>query len=152
MLSENMVISQSMPIETFSVESRPEALKQIREKVRTDLEKIHFPAAEIDKILVAVGEACTNSICHAYEGRPEGRIDITIEIEADRVLFRIRDYGKKMDLSKVKIPKLPPEKPHGLGIYFMKTMMDEFEYNGAHPQGNEVILVKYRKPEGNQPR
>ena len=140
-----------MPLETFSVESRPDVLREVRDKIRGALEKTQFPSPQTDKILVAVGEACTNAICHAYEGRPDGRIEITIETEADRVLFRIRDYGKKMDLSKVKTPKLPPETPRGLGIYFMKTIMDEFEYNGAHPQGNEIILVKYRKPKGNQP-
>lgn len=136
---------------TFSVESRPEALKQARDKTRSYLEGVHCPAPQIDKILVAVGEACTNSICHAYEGRPDGKIDIRIQAGPDKVLFRIRDYGKKMDLSKVKTPRLPPEEPHGLGIYFMKTMMDEFEYNGAHPQGNEVILIKYMKSKGAQP-
>ena len=69
---------------------------------------------------------------------------LTIQNFPDRVVFRIRDFGKKIDLSSIKEPELPPVKPNGLGIHFMKTIMDEFQYNTSHAEGNELIMTKFK--------
>ena len=41
--------------------------------------------------------------------------------------------------------KTAPKKGGGLGVYFMKAMMDGVEYNTAHRRGNELILTKNKK-------
>ena len=55
------------------------------------------------------------------------------------------DFGEKIDLGKIPVPKLPPDKGGGLGIHFMKTMMDEFEFKTSHRDGNELVMAKYKK-------
>ena len=58
----------------------------------------------------------------------------------------IRDFGKKFDPSAVKQPKLPPDKPGGLGLYFIKKLMDKVEYRWIeNPAGNEIYLAKFKK-------
>ena len=94
--------------------------------------------------MVAIGEGCTNAIRHAYDGEAGHKIKLTMENRQDKLVFKIRDYGKKFDPKKVEVPKLPPTKPHGLGIHFMRTYMDELMYDMSHKKGNELILVKFK--------
>ena len=129
----------------FVIGSNSENLKPLREKIRSFLKKTGLPVKTQEEILVAICEGCTNSMRHAYLGKPGNEIRVTAQDREGEVVLKIRDYGKKIDLSKVKTPELPSQKPGGLGIYFMKTIMDELQYNTTHPQGNELILVKYKK-------
>ena len=109
------------------------------------LNQVGFPVKDQESILVALGEACTNAIRHSYKGEKGHKIRITAEDHKDRVVFKIRDYGEKIDLSKLKKPELPPQKSGGLGVYFMQTIMDELKYNTELDQGNELILIKQKR-------
>ena len=130
-----------MTQESHSFKNDTKSLSPIREKVRQFLKKTDFPEGEQDKIVVAVGEACMNSVMHAPSNKP---IELFLDNQEDKCLIKIRDYGTKIDLEKVQKPELPPVKPRGLGIYFMLTIMDKVEYNTSHPVGNELILIKYK--------
>ena len=130
-----------MPEESFTIKSDPQSLSPIRERVRKFLKKSDFSPEEQDKIIVAVGEACMNSVMHAPSDKP---IEVFLEDQKAQFLIKIRDYGAKIDLANVRAPQIPPEKPRGLGIYFMKTIMDKVEYNTSHLVGNELVLIKYK--------
>ena len=130
--------------ERFVIPSESKYLKPLRAKLLQSLKRMRHPLKGRDAILVAVTEACTNSIRHAYSGENNRKIRVTVEDSKLRTVFRIRDYGRKIDLAKIKPPELPPTKPHGLGIHFIKTMMDEVKYNTAHRRGNELVLIKYK--------
>ena len=130
---------------TFVIKSESKYLKPLRNKLKRFFENTGFSPKDCASFLVAVGEACTNSIRHAYQCERGHKIRITIRDKKEKIVFRIRDYGRKIDLSKVKTPKLPPRKPHGLGIYLLKTIMDKLKYNTTRVRGNELILIKYKK-------
>lgn len=127
------------------ITSESRNLTRLRERLKPLLKKAGFSSEVEERILVAVGEGCTNALRHAYQEETKGKIRVTFQDEKDKVIFRIRDYGRKIDLTKVKTPQLPPQKVGGLGIYFMKTLMDKVEYNTSHALGNELILTKYKE-------
>ena len=129
---------------SFVIPSESKYLKPLRTKLLQFLKKTGHLSKNRDAFLIAISEACTNSIRHAYSGENNHKIHVTVEDSKFRTVFRIRDYGRKIDLAKVKPPELPPTKPHGLGIHFIKTMMDGVKYNTAHRRGNELILIKYK--------
>ena len=131
--------------EVLTFESDSKHLKALREAIHIFIKQAGFSDKTEEIILVALGEAFTNAIRHAYGGEPGHKIQVSAEEYQDKVILKIRDYGKKINLEKVKSPVLPPVQPGGLGIYFMKTMMDEMKYNTAHSEGNELILVKYKE-------
>ncbi len=138
-----------MASQTFHLESDPKHLQPLlRQQVLPLLQQAGFDEKTRESLLVALGEAITNSIRHSYQCETNHPIELTIEETPKQVTFRIRDYGQKVDLAKVKAkenPELPPTQPGGLGIYFMKTIMDQMEYNTAHSEGNELILIKFKK-------
>lgn len=124
------------------IESDSAKLKQVREEIGKHLRNSGFQDKPLEEMLVAVGEGAANAIRHAYQGEKGHEVRIVYEDHPDRVVIRIRDFGKKIDLTKVKTPKLPPTEPNGLGIYFMKTILDDLQYNTEHTEGNEVIMTK----------
>ncbi len=128
----------------FELESKTSSIKIIREEIRLLLKEAGLPSKLEESILVALGEAFTNSIRHSYEGREDQKVRVLYEETPEKIVLHIRDFGKKIDLSKVKKPVLPPETPGGLGIHFMETIMDRLEYNTGHAEGNELILTKYK--------
>lgn len=129
----------------FIIGSDPKHLKPLRETIAALLPATGLPEKTQEAMLVALGEACTNSMRHAYGGKSTKKIRVTFQNLKDKVVLKIRDYGRKIDLAKVKAPQLPPQSPGGLGIYFMKTMMDELKYNTRHLRGNELILIKHKQ-------
>ncbi len=134
-----------MKQKTFVIQSDPKNLKTLRKELTGFLKKIHLPVKIQKEILIAIGEACTNSIRHSYRGDSRKKIRVTVKNLDEKIVFKIRDYGRKINLSKVKTPELPPQTPGGLGIHLMKTIMDELKYNTGHAEGNELILAKYKK-------
>lgn len=134
-----------MKEKTFIIESCTENLRPLRERVSPFLKKAGMSPKDEKQALVCIIEACTNSIRHAYGNERGRKIRVSVRDMKDRVVFTIRDYGKKIDLTKIRMPVLPPVEPGGLGIYFMKTFMNEMQYNTAHAKGTELVLVKYKK-------
>ena len=130
---------------TITIRSASRHLEPLRKKTERFLKRLKIPQKTRSLMLVAIGEACTNSIRHSYEGENNRLIRVAIEDFRDRTVFRIRDYGRKINLSKVKLPKLPPTQPHGLGIHIIRSFMDRVVYGTGHRLGNEVVLTKYKK-------
>ncbi len=127
------------------LQSDPAQLRGFRQRLRALLVKAGLPEKSRQEVLVAVGEGCTNAIRHAYSGKPGRRIRVTVVQRAGKLVIKIRDFGRKIDLSRLQTPELPPKKGGGLGVHLMRTLMDEMGYNTGHRRGNELILVKRRK-------
>ncbi|HEY52758.1 MAG TPA: ATP-binding protein [Caldilineae bacterium] len=96
-------------------------------------------------IQLAIDEAVTNIIEHAYGGG-EGEIVLRCWVAEHHFYVKLQDWGKAFDPAKASLPTttgpLAERKSGGLGIYFMRKLMDEvhFEFTGA---GNILQMVKY---------
>lgn len=98
------------------------------------------------QVQMATDEAVTNVIEHAYKGQPVGRIDIYCERRGDEFVVEIHDFGKGFDPSKVRTPRvkgaLSRRAIGGLGIFFMKKLMDSVEFSPDAEKGNRLRMVK----------
>ncbi len=103
-------------------------------------------------IELAVDEACTNIIEHAYQGENRGDIECTCESDAACLKLVIRDHGKPFDPSSVGAPNLKDDIDDravgGLGVFLMKHMMDEVHFEPLGESGNILTMVKRRKKKG----
>lgn len=111
--------------------------------------------SETYAIELAVDEACTNIIEHAYRGEDRGDIECTCDCNETCLTVVIRDHGKPFDPSTVTAPDLDADiddRPvGGLGIYLMKQLMDEVHFEPLGDSGNILTLVKRRKIKKNSP-
>ncbi len=128
--------------------SRTDKLLEVREFVGAAARSFGFSEEETGNIVLAVDEACTNIIKHAYQYATDKEIEINITQDNGSFEIRIYDNGKSFDPSTVHAPDLKKYIDHrqrgGLGVYLMKRLMDRVEYNFTSGKRNEVRLIKFR--------
>ncbi len=106
-----------------------------------------FESLSVYSIEMAVDEACSNIIEHAYGGEGKGDIRCTCSVNEQSLTIIIKDRGKSFDPSIIPPPKLSDDlserEAHGLGLYFIRQWMDEvhFTTNGSE---NVLTLMKRR--------
>ncbi|MBN1397163.1 MAG: ATP-binding protein [Bacteroidetes bacterium] len=130
------------------IPSRTESLADVREFIDHAARKYGFSEDDIASIILAVDEACTNIIKHAYQYAADKEIEISIFPGTRSFEIRIYDNGNSFDPSQIRPPDLKEHLGHkrrgGLGVYLMKRLMDKVEYNYIPGKRNEVRLIKYR--------
>jgi len=98
---------------------------------------------------LAVDEACTNIVEHAYGGEGNDQIEVacgTRVVEGTGYfIVRLRDQGKPFD-PDVILPPRPTSNVEalqvgGLGIHFMRKSMDRIEFQFGEG-GNELVMYK----------
>jgi serine/threonine-protein kinase RsbW len=135
----------------LKIPSITENLQMIRVFVLKIAAKVGFNEETQEQIALSVDEACTNVIKHAHHHNARRLMDIKIETDANKIKITITDKGKGFDITKLQDPdieKYIKESKHGgLGIYLIKTLMDEVNYEFNPGVKNQVQLTKYlQKP------
>jgi len=91
-------------------------------------------------LLSAVGEAYNNIVLHGYAGRTPGPIQMKIRNCSQCVRVEIRDTGESFDPAQAPAPDLASLPESGIGIFLMRSMVDEMSYVAGCP--NVLTLVK----------
>ncbi len=132
---------------TLSVPSSTQHLEDVRRFVEAHAVEADFPANDVEQLKIAVDEACTNIIKHAYRGEDTHRIDIEVLIEKDHFTVRIRDEGKTFHPETYKTPdileSIRSRRAGGYGVHIIRRLMDRVEYR-TRGNMNEVSLTKFR--------
>ena len=99
---------------------------------------------------MAVGEACTNIIEHAYTTQPlkmeivvmlarfENRLEVTIQ-DYSSINFAVNEIETVGEIEDW----IAADKRRGLGIFIIQSFVDKVEHRFVCGQGNELILIKY---------
>jgi len=103
-------------------------------------------AADFDDLVVsAVGEAFNNVAIHAYRGRSAGAVELELELREDAVTIRISDTGTSYDPTRTAAPELDQLPDSGMGLYIMRTCMDEVSYEPGKPLGAPNVLTMTKR-------
>ena len=129
--------------------ARYKYLNEMREFAGQAAKDAGMDDTEVYAVELAVDEACTNIIEHAYGLDNGGEIECTCDAEDDRLTVILRDHGKPFDPSTVTEPDLSSgiEKrpPGGLGVYLMRQLMDEVRFESLGEAGNLLTMVKHKR-------
>lgn len=100
-------------------------------------------------VQLAVDEAATNIIEHAYRGTDQGMIICSYSVLKDGIKIILKDHGKPFDPKTVPEPniRVPLEdlKPRGLGLYMMRKAMDDIHFEFSSERGNTLTMIKRKK-------
>lgn len=133
-----------MPTKSFP--GRYTSLEEISDYVAKAAKDAGLDSKAIYAVRLAVDEACTNIIEHAYGGEGLGKIECSYAVDSDALTIKLRDWGKTFDPSNVPKPDfdVPLEdlEPRGAGLYFMRNMMDEVQFLFNRGKGNLLVMVK----------
>jgi serine/threonine-protein kinase RsbW len=95
------------------------------------------------EVLSAFSEVFNNICIHSYtNGLAGGEVQIEVDVGEDFVELRLRDNGAPFELADVPPPDLDSMPEGGLGVFIIRSFVDEFEYQPGPP--NVWILRKYR--------
>ena len=109
--------------------------------------RMGFNYEEIEDLKVAISEAISNVVTHAYEG--EGKVKVGFKIYPNRLEIIVVDRGESFDLAEIKDdigPYLAHEpleslREGGFGLFLIKALMNKVEFNTDH--GVIVRITKY---------
>ncbi len=120
-------------------------LAAVREFIAKRAEEFGFNEKQISDIRLAVDEACTNIIKHAYDYDESKKVEIKTGYRNDRLWVSLSDTGeafKPENYSKPDLRKqMKSRKRGGVGVYLIKKLMDEVEYS----QEADVNVIRMYK-------
>lgn len=135
-----------MKTRKLTVKSKTENLSIIRDFIKTTTAEAGVASDVVENIILAVDEACTNIIKHAYKSFPDGELIIKTKSTLSRFVVSITDYGQSFEPDTIPEPDLQKyyrqKRVGGLGMYLMKTLMDDVKYVSFPGKYNEVMLSK----------
>jgi anti-sigma regulatory factor (Ser/Thr protein kinase) len=136
---------------TLSLFADLSQLAAIREFVAQSGRDLNLDEKTIYELQLAVDEASTNVVKHAYGGLG-GEIEITIEPTESSVRVIVRDWGAPFDPLDVPEPDvsapLGQRKLGGLGLFLIRQVMDDVRFSFDAEQGNTLTMEKQLRGRG----
>jgi len=130
------------------INSEARLLHVLRGVVRVCSRDAGVPSSDVDCLTMAIDEAASNIIRHAYGNRPDGLLALDVRTYSDRIEFLLEDSGPKISPDAWRPRTLDEVRPGGLGTYFIKCFMDVISYDEDFVGGNRLRLVKHFTPAG----
>ena len=100
------------------------------------------PDETLYDLKLALTEACTNSVRHAYENGREGNVDIVYELQPDRLVIEVGDEGSGFEPVETNGGGDELEEG-GLGIEIIRALADEVEIGPRDEGGSRLRFVKF---------
>jgi anti-sigma regulatory factor (Ser/Thr protein kinase) len=134
----------------LTVRSDPRFLGSIRRMVRGWLEASEIAEETAADVVLAIDEACSNVIRHAYEGRCDQALEISLHSEPEQLVFQISDHGEPCppectEKRPLQVPNLDDLKPGGLGVQLIYRVFDEVDFCPGKERGNCITMRLNRK-------
>jgi len=98
----------------------------------------------VSQLELAVTEAASNIMRHAYHGRTDQRIQVTADAFADHVCLQLWHHGTAFDPATVQAPVFDGSRDGGFGVYIIAHCVDEVRYVRDERGENGICLVKKR--------
>ena len=124
--------------------ARPYQLKQVRCIVQNAMRNTDLSPIDVDRVVLAVNEACMNIIQHGYKQDDSGEIVLEIFKNSDEIVFRLTDFAPPVDKCTIKGRDWEDVRPGGLGVHFICESMDDIKYLHL-PDGAGNILEMTKK-------
>jgi serine/threonine-protein kinase RsbW/sigma-B regulation protein RsbU (phosphoserine phosphatase) len=104
-----------------------------------------LPEAIVNDIHVVLDEALSNIVAYGYQASARGAIVVRLACRNSEVCIEVEDEGRAFDPLRAPPPDLSTDLPlrqiGGLGIHFIKSLMDVVSYD-RHDGRNVLCMIK----------
>lgn len=139
-----------MPSASITVPAQLDSLAVISEFVNSATHRAQMSEREAWQVQLAVDEAATNIIQHAYADIDTGVIQIQWLIEAGELQIRLIDHGRPFDPTQVPAPDIhspfEDRQAGGLGVYLMHKLMDTVTFDFDDASNTLVLRKRFAEP------
>tara|TARA_Y100001935_G_scaffold247870_1_gene244313 strand:+ start:19088 stop:19510 length:423 start_codon:yes stop_codon:yes gene_type:complete len=138
-------VSTTKNIHKLSVGSSTKHLAEVRDFVAQHAKNSGLSDKEISEIRLAVDEAYTNIIKHAYHNKPSEPVTIELGTSPKQLWISIIDEGESFNPEEYRAPdiqkRIKNKQRGGMGVFLIQKLMDKVQYSrkGSH---NEIRMVK----------
>ena len=123
------------PVVRLALPAKPEGVGVVRQALAGLADAMALDAAILADAKMAVTEACTNVVVHAY-GETEGALEVEMLADEEGVTVVVRDRGTGIR------PRATRETSAlGLGLPLIAALSDAFEVRGGPGIGTEVRMT-----------
>lgn len=141
-------MNESLDLIEMKIPAKPEYVGIIRLTLSGVASRMGYAYEEIEDLKIAVSEACTNAVQHAYKGE-DGEVAVRFLVYEDRLEIIVSDKGGSFDFDQKQEDIGPYTSAHtvdqlaegGLGLYLMQTLMDEVKVQAN--SGVTVAMTKF---------
>jgi len=116
--------------------------------------KSGLSSEDATKIELAVDEACSNVVRHAYDETVKNDLGIEVLVREDKFVVKVIDSGKGFNPDIFATPDMEEYLAHykigGLGIHIIKSLIDKVDFRVKPGIKNEVILTKFIQDKGGE--
>jgi serine/threonine-protein kinase RsbW len=123
----------------LTLPARAENVAVSRQVVGAFVEALHLPAPVVDDIRLAVTEACTNVVRHAYDGDDPGPVEIVIRPSGEMIDVIVSDRGRGIGPS-------PDTDGPGLGLPLIAALAHSIEIERAPSAGSRLAMSFPARP------
>ncbi|SFB38922.1 serine/threonine-protein kinase RsbW [Lentibacillus halodurans] len=131
------------------VPAKAEYVGVVRLSISGIANRLGFSYEAIEDLKVAISEAVTNAVDHAYFEEDDGEVTVGFGVYGDRLEVMVADHGGSFDLNKIKGGIGPYEgsesveelREGGFGLFLIEALMDKVEINNDY--GVIVLMTKY---------
>ena len=129
----------------LEVRSDPRLLGLIRNLVHDWVDGFELSHELVHDVVLALDEACSNVIRHAYEGRTDGTLEVQLRAGEGHLEFEVRDQGVPCppechEQRPLQQPDSNELQPGGLGVQLMYRVFDEVIFCPGKERGNCVTM------------
>ncbi len=131
----------------FRIEVRtdPRLLASVRELVRSWIAPFGLGEENEHAVVLAVDEACSNAMRHAYHGRWDRHATLVLRSTEEHLEIELSDEGtpcrpEHVQRRELVRPSADDVTPGGLGVQLIYQVFDEVSFQPGSPRGNRVIM------------
>jgi len=130
--------------ESMEIKSDLQELAGVREFTRAACEKALLEGDAITDVILAVNEALTNIVRHAFDPDEDEKINIEFDALMDKVVVRLRHCGRPFRPVQVTLPRVDSYQEGGYGLHIIKESLDKVSYIQESRGRNCVCMEKRR--------
>jgi anti-sigma regulatory factor (Ser/Thr protein kinase) len=125
----------------LTLPARPENVAVVRHVLGAFAESMRLPDELIEDLRLAVTEACTNVVRHAYPDGAPGAVEISVEPEFEEVRVIVADYGRGIGTSS-------DTSGPGLGLPLIAAIASTVDLQSSPGAGSRVTMTFARRGPG----
>jgi anti-sigma regulatory factor (Ser/Thr protein kinase) len=123
---------------TLTLPARPEHVAVVRHVLGAFAEALRMPEELIEDLRLAVTEACTNVVRHAYPAEEPGAVEISVEPREEEVLVVVTDNGRGIGTSS-------DTSGPGLGLPLIAAIASSVDLQSSPGAGSRVAMTFPRR-------
>ena len=132
----------------IKVKASTKNLAEVREFISGHAINEGFTSDAVADLCLAVDEAYTNIIKHAYNFDKSKNVKIDLEIDDKQICVRLTDHGESFNEDKYVMPDISEQiknkRRGGMGVYLIRKLMDEVSYDSTAKE-NIIQMCKKRE-------